>query len=80
MAEAKATKVQVTPVKSSSHSVLSSQSSASSSSNIKTAVVQQNLPQTGFHIDEPIVPLTLAVGGLVVLLGIKHYLNKRSDR
>lgn len=80
MAEAKATKVQVTPVKSSSHSVLSSQSLASSSSNIKTAVVQQNLPQTGIHIGEPVVPLTLAVGGLVILLGIKHHLNKRSDR
>lgn len=79
MAKAKATKVQVTPVKSSSHSVLSSQSSTSSSSNIKTAVVQQNLPQTGIHIGEPIVPLTLAVGGLAVLLGIKHHLNKRSD-
>lgn len=74
MTKTKVTQVQVSPVKSSSHSV-----SSVSSSNVKTAVVQQDLPQTGFHVSEPIVPLTLSVGALAILLGVKHHMNKRSD-
>lgn len=79
MAKTKVTKVQVAPVKSSSYSVSSSKSLASSSS-IKTAVVQQNLPQTGIHVSEPIVPLTLSIVTLVILLCVKHRTIKRSDR
>lgn len=79
MTKTKVTQVQVSPVKSSSHSV-SSVKTSGSSSNVKTAVVQQDLPQTGSHVSEPIVPLTLSVGALAILLGVKHHMNKRSDR
>lgn len=79
MVKTKATKVQVSPIKSSSHSVSSTRSSVSSSS-VKATVVQQDLPQTGFHISEPVMPLTLLIGALAILLGIKHHMNKGSDR
>lgn len=79
MAKTKVTKVQVTPVKSSSHNMLSSKTSSSSAS-VKATVAQQDLPQTGFHINEPIVPLTLSIVTLVILLCVKHRMSKRSDR
>lgn len=79
MVKTKATKVQVSPIKSSLHSALSTRSSISSSS-VKATVVQQDLPQTGIHVSEPIVPLILSIVTLVILLCVKYWAIKRSDR